>query len=462
LLNIGFIGYKKGMESTTKESRRKRRLLWPWTLFFVVLLIIAALTIHKTYWQNQVQNRLDALRAAGHPVSSEDLDALYVMPPPGENAADVYQEAFAQLVDWKSQPDKLGLLPIAGNAEFQQFNELFTSETMDLIGEYLSDNAQARQLLHQAVSLEACRYPVDFSQGFSMLIPHLGKYRFCEMLLQLEVIHHLYHKDTDKAIQSAHAIFCLARSLKKEPILISQLIRVAVSAEFVNTVELILNHSTPSSAQIRQLREMLDEVYDPNWLRQAFISERALGCEELNDPAMFENHKTPKFMFSLYAAIGFDDRARLNYLDMMEELLPTLRLPPPKRFHVIEVINQRIEHKSGIRGAFLITIPALCRTVIIDVRHQGQQLLALTALTIENYRRDHQQLPASLADLVPDYLDELPVDPYDGKPIRYEKRTKGYCLYCIGEDLTDNHGVRFDIEGHQYTAGTDVTFIVER
>ncbi len=450
------------MESTAEKTKRKRRLHWPWILFFIVLLIIIVLTIQKIYMQNQVQSRLDALHAAGYPINASDLDTLYVTPPLGENAADIYLEAFAQLEEWKSQPDKLDLLPIAGNAEFQRLDELFTPATMDLIEQYLADNAQTLQRLYQAMPVEACRYPVDFNDGFNVLLEHLGPMRSCAKLMQLETIHHLHNQDIEKAIQSAHAIFCLARSLKKEPILISQLVRSAVSAIFIDTVELILNHSTPSPVQIQRLKALLEQVYDPDWLRQAIIAERALVCEMLNRPDIFAQEDTPGIIFNLYAALGFSDRARMTYLDAMEEYLEAISLPTPKRFHTAEAVHNRIHQTRGIKRFFLMFVPALAGTLRIDAQHQSQQLLALTALAIESYRQDHQQLPHTLADLAPEYLNDVPLDPFDGKPIRYEKRTKGYCLYCLGKDLTDNHGARFDAEGKRYTGGTDVTFIVER
>lgn len=44
-------------------------------------------------------------------------------------------------------------------------------------------------------------------------------------------------------------------------------------------------------------------------------------------------------------------------------------------------------------------------------------------------------LPDRLADLVPRYLDALPLDRYDGSPLRYARAARA--VYSIGEDLTD-------------------------
>ena len=51
---------------------------------------------------------------------------------------------------------------------------------------------------------------------------------------------------------------------------------------------------------------------------------------------------------------------------------------------------------------------------------------------------DHGVLPASLAKLVPQYLPELPIDPFDGKPLRYSM-TEGR-IWSVGTDLLDEGG----------------------
>jgi hypothetical protein len=39
-------------------------------------------------------------------------------------------------------------------------------------------------------------------------------------------------------------------------------------------------------------------------------------------------------------------------------------------------------------------------------------------------------------------LDTVPLDPFDGQPLRYEKKAAGYALYSIGPDLRDDSGAR--------------------
>ncbi len=55
-------------------------------------------------------------------------------------------------------------------------------------------------------------------------------------------------------------------------------------------------------------------------------------------------------------------------------------------------------------------------------------------------------LPASLPELVPDFIDAVPPDPFDGKPIRYspEKRI----IWSVGQDREDRGGSAWD-EGEE-------------
>lgn len=41
-----------------------------------------------------------------------------------------------------------------------------------------------------------------------------------------------------------------------------------------------------------------------------------------------------------------------------------------------------------------------------------------------------------------EYLSATPADPFDGQPLRYQKKAGGYSLYSIGPDLKDDSGER--------------------
>ncbi len=63
----------------------------------------------------------------------------------------------------------------------------------------------------------------------------------------------------------------------------------------------------------------------------------------------------------------------------------------------------------------------------------------LTAIALELYRRRHGDWPASLEQLVPKYLPEIPMDRFTGKTLGYRLQD-GPVVYAVGFDLQDDGG----------------------
>ncbi|MEZ5300672.1 MAG: hypothetical protein R3F11_08445 [Verrucomicrobiales bacterium] len=87
---------------------------------------------------------------------------------------------------------------------------------------------------------------------------------------------------------------------------------------------------------------------------------------------------------------------------------------------------------------FSITMPnyevILQRVLAEMVRTQ----LVILKLALRRHEFAHGSLPDSLDALVPEFLDAVPADPYDGKPLRYSKENR--IVYSVGKDLVDGGG----------------------
>jgi hypothetical protein len=62
-----------------------------------------------------------------------------------------------------------------------------------------------------------------------------------------------------------------------------------------------------------------------------------------------------------------------------------------------------------------------------------------TILALKAYKLEKGKLPSNLSDLVPAYLSQIPIDPFDGKPLRYSGEKM--IVYCVGKDLKDSGAV---------------------
>ena len=93
------------------------------------------------------------------------------------------------------------------------------------------------------------------------------------------------------------------------------------------------------------------------------------------------------------------------------------------------------------RGAMEASWPLLRAGLFeLDAGIQVQFDLARTALALERFRLPTGARPERMEELVPRYLPQVPLDPFDGQPIRYRRRQAGYLLYSVGPDGQDNDG----------------------
>lgn len=65
----------------------------------------------------------------------------------------------------------------------------------------------------------------------------------------------------------------------------------------------------------------------------------------------------------------------------------------------------------------------------------------LTAIALELYHRRRGAYPAALAELVPQFLPSVPLDRYDGRPLKYRLESGKPLLYSVGVDRDDDGGV---------------------
>ena len=118
---------------------------------------------------------------------------------------------------------------------------------------------------------------------------------------------------------------------------------------------------------------------------------------------------------------------------------------------------------SGMPEFFKRYIVTCSRFTAIDLGATAQMRVALVGLAIERYRLAVGKLPDLLGELVPGYLDSLPRDPFDGAELRYKRLGKGYVVYSIGQDGSDDGGREHPRgERKDPDENWDVTFIVER
>jgi hypothetical protein len=453
-------------QESVETPRRKRKALQ--TLVILLFVIIAIFVCFRIIVRSKLNAKLDAIRADGYPATCAELDAWYTIPESAENAADTFRESFSHFDKWE-EDQKRKLLPIAGEAELPLRTEPLTEETKAIIAQYLADNQNALELLHKGAAIEHSRYPIDLTKGFETLMPDLSNMRVGAKLLKLEAILHAENAEPQSAARSIKSTFGLGRSLDKEPVLISYLVRIACQGLAVSTLEHVINRTEFTDEQLVDLSQTLVNAEDPCAVIRAFAGERCAGASIFTLPASQisrvadgSSSSLAVAAFGLYKFSGLADMDASIYMDLMNDYMKAIQLPPHQRQGAADAVDAKFEKTSKIHVLLHIFMPALTRVTTIDVRNIAQLHTARAGLAVQRYRLATGKLPDTLADLMPTYLDAVPKDPFDGKDLKYKKLETGFVVYSIGEDGSDDGGKEKPQKRTRPPAPWDVTFIVQR
>ena len=400
--------------------------------------------------------RVKAMRDAGEPTTMAELAKAYPDPPKGQNAAPLFNQAFKLMKE--RGDDDAGDLPLVGTGEMPDVAADFPPDLLADIQAYLRDNAKIIELLRKGAELEGCKFDLDFTKGPGMLLPHLSSMRQAARLLALEAIVRTETAKPDAAAESLRTTLRLGRALRREPVLITTLVRIACDAIAVGQVERWVSRSAPSPRALQRVEETLRAEADPSILKQVFLGERCFGMD------IYQTYVLKPGGADTLRLLGAPDphawgllrlvpRAyfksdMVNYIDLMNAYVAAVHKPYPESFVAGGRVGRELEEKltkspARIYVVSRMILPALGRVFSTAQRHMAQLDSARLGLAALRYKAAHKRLPDTLDALVPDFIEAVPPDPFDGKPLRYRKEKGGFVIYALGENGADDAG---DIE----------------
>jgi tetratricopeptide (TPR) repeat protein len=457
--------------SERSERRRGKRKLTTWhVLIALAALLVGGFVTFRLILGAKARRRIDALRAARYPVTFEELDKSYETPPYGQNAAEYILDALTHLQE-ADEHERLSI-PLFDNAGFPARTEPLGQETQALIVELVAKHEDALELVRRAAPIATSRYPVDFTKGHEAQLPHLSNIRRLVHLLCAKAALHAERSEADLAVETLLEALVVPKSLADEPLLISQLVRYAQHSAVIQTLERVVNRVQLNKAALTRLDEAFRVARDPDAFATALAGEACHVLMALRHPrrvglglARAKDDKGPSLLqMEVYRAFGLLDRALLRYADLMEDEQAAARSPINARAEAMARITKRAGQLRERDSVLWHFVTPYDRVMGYDIANGARLLVARTALAVERCRLETGELPERLDDLAPVFLEEVPQDPFDGKPLRYARRPRAYVVYSIGGDRTDDDGTervkRRRGKGPEPTY--DVTFIVER
>ena len=415
-------------------QRRRRQFV----LFLFTVCAAAAGLFAFVSWrgENALEREIASIRAKGFPATSADLAASYPAALDGRDGAADYRKSLNAIRD-AARKGRQGDVTAELNKTPKQ--ALMASALLDGMKAYLEENRDLLRLLHEAANRPPGRYPLDFAKGIQVSLPHLAPLRDAVRLLRIEALAAAAEGDTARAVDAVRAALAAADSVRQEPTMISQLVRVACHETTVDAVNRMLNLCAFSESELAQLHDFLRDSEEPDALTRALAGERALVLTSFEHPEQFlENipaiHGFGEGAVSAVAGLirvtGAINGERARYLSFMDEVIAASQHPLYQALPGMREISDRLQAEpSALPSLTDAVVPGLVQMTEAFARDASMIAAAQTATAIERYRIAHEgAVPGQLNQLVPEFLATVPLDPFSGQPMQYQAADDEYIL----------------------------------
>jgi hypothetical protein len=350
-----------------------------------------------------------------------------------------------------------------------------TSLTAKLNGDLIEEMTMAAPALAEARKLGdegKGRFNVVWRLDYlSTDMSHLKCTQAVEQLMSLECLRASEAGDAGAALAAARGVLNAGRSLGDEPMLQSCLTRMESHALATKLIERVLAQGQPDEEALAATQRLLEDEAGENLLLIGARAERAglhglllalednqLRTDDLSPPDDLARQTLHEKLLRVLQdrdmnKLGTFEQAHAWVLLYLTEFVEIAKAPvEQQRARLGKLLSRRSKAPPAAR----LLLPRVDDMAQTAQKSQAFLRAAATALAVERFRRAKGQWPEKLTDLVPAYLAALPMDPFDGRPLRFNKPNEGAVIYSVGADGQDDGG-RFETL-NTYHRGTDLGF----
>ncbi|HLP78495.1 MAG TPA: hypothetical protein VK327_16445 [Candidatus Paceibacterota bacterium] len=443
--------------------------------------------------KSELERFKEKLRASGETL---DWKAIVLpLPQAEENAAELFNSATPFLKD--SFNDVLSTNPpmamrmlapgraavISQQADIQAYQ---TTYSWTELNEALARRAPVFELLEQIGDRKYLQLDLDYGKGPNLLLPHLSQMKRWSQLATAKTLADLHTDDGSSAATNQHNVLRLLAVWNREPLLITQLVRIAMYQIIYSGQWELLQSTNFSDADLAMLQSDWERVDLQSQMEAALVGERIFGIEAIEHYRM--SNSPPDFSLMGGSSGGFtwsgsdwwDDlkengaevRRRIGHhlwraswslddemtlLKTDQVLIDALREVKTNGFYKEAVEKARKENEGTIEayrrnhkfravmrdemGEIFLTPEALAKSLDKLLVTEAARQLSISAIALKRFELKYGHLPERLDSLVPEFAKAVPYDPVDGKPLRYRLNADGsFLLYSIGENAIDDGG----------------------
>jgi hypothetical protein len=277
-----------------------------------------------------------------------------------------------------------------------------------------------------AAAKEKCNFSINYAGGPAILLPHLSQMRDNARFMAAHARYLAHAGDHQAAAVSLSAAYKMARHVSDDPLLICGLVSLSMSNCADDALEGILVWDPPETADdIAAYRAALSipRPAAANTLRflaaekifalnaMDMLASKRISTSALGGPF----GSSTEIESDAYLLFGYGSD-RYCCAHVMDEYIETVRhnaFVPKNEF---DSLIRR--HQTGPAVMTSMLLPVLGRGGSAFLRSEESLRLAGTALAVLEFRIKYKRNPKTLDELVPEFMAEVPCDPFHNLPLR--------------------------------------------
>ena len=415
---------------------------WRWKRWLVVmgLPVAVVLAILGWFWfatANELQSRLNAMKAKGLPTSASEVNDFYRVPEGGNDRTQEWMVAI-QAVEAANLHMVGKDLPIVDDYSKEIPPPGQPWEDFEASRTFLRSHDKELQLIRLAASIPGqVRFPHDFSDGLNTLLPLTYDSRQVARLLQLDAHVSAHEGNFARSLQDINDLFALSNAQSGEPCLMSKLVHFGIQTTTASTIEKLMPHCGWNDSELASLQVTIGSAQIEIEMQRAMASEMAVILTEFDKMPMGP----------------FRNPNKLGLLTHMNEWQSSLSQPWPEPLNLQAESSTRLfarygkssYHRSVYTGLLLLA-PSIEQMGQATCRSVARQRFANLGIAAYRHQLKHGQLPGSLAELDTTLISgsstskDFAIDPFDGQPLRFRKDATGLLIYSVSQNLIDDGG----------------------
>jgi len=331
----------------------------------------------------------------------------------------------------------------------------WTEADRQKVAEFVAANREMILELRRLAKSGGLAYELDYSKGFAMELPHLAQLRDFARLLMADAAIRVGEGDFGEAVEDVTAGMALASALDKEPILISQLVRMAMDGIIYNAVEGSVQGEPLTPELSRRLIEYAShaggrEAYADSFTFEGFFGLGAFDGVRNGDLTQAgiplpEEDKLDSVLFRVYGSIFARPWLNMDeetYADSMQRINEVAGLPFYEAKPLLDQLSTDIEDLPRTRLLSRILLPALTRSAEMQAAHEARMDLMQLGLAVELYHAENGEYPRTLDQVAPLSGGAIPIDPFTGQPYVYQLSGGSFLIYSATASLVDAERAR--------------------